>query len=377
MIFDFLNLSKLSGILFVSMTVILSFVFLLSIVVFVHEFGHYCFAKLFKVKVETFSIGFGKKLFSKFDKSGTEWCVSLFPLGGYLKMHGESIIDVDENGKIDKIVDKDSSMLTSKTYLQKLLIVLGGPIFNFLLAFVILFLLYIFYPKIIVSNVVESINVSGIAYQNGIRKGDTITYVNEQKIKNMHDVNRMFMMNKNIDFNIVYESKSDKKENQFVIDKKDILYKEKNSDPILGLSGEISEIRCGFFDAMYYSAYDILKIVRDTAIVIKQIISIKRDSSELGGPIKIAKYSNEFFRAGLQPFLWFIAMVSINLGFMNLLPIPILDGGMAVFYTFQRIFGESISNSIFKVYYTIGVTFIILLTIFVSFNDVMFLFFHK
>lgn len=375
MFFSTIGSSQLFKMFASGATFLFAFVFLLSIVVFIHELGHYFFAKLFKVKIETFSIGFGKKLLSKFDKTGTEWCLSIIPFGGYVKMYGESNIESDTlSNKRDVLLAP--SMLKSKTYMQKLFIVLGGPIFNFIFAFVILCFLYMFYPKIIVSNVIEYVDTSGIAYQNGVREGDAILYVNDQIIYSMHDVNRIFMMNKNIDFSIIYKSMSHVGEHRFIISKQEIADKEKLSQPILGVSGEISQVERNFFDAAYDSAHDIVRIIGDTAIVIKQIISIKRDTSELGGPIKIAKYSNDFFKAGLQPFLWFIAMVSINLGFMNLLPIPILDGGMALFYTFQKIFGETISNSIFKIYYTIGIAFVFLLTIFVTFNDMKFLFYR-
>ncbi len=362
-----------------------SFIAILSFIVFIHEFGHYFFAKKFGVKIEAFAIGFGKTLFSWQDKSGTIWKICILPLGGYVKMYGDT--DVASTGvkKQDKIL-KDKAFFFKPLY-KKFLIVLAGPLFNYLLGIVILFFIFAKFGVNTSSTIINQVQKDMPAYVAGLKPQDKIISVDNKKIKNFSEIQRIVQISpniplkftvarnkKNIDFTIIPQKK----------ESKDFLGNKIN----IGLVG-ITVTGASFKEVSYFQALPLaVTEVWDISVLtlktLKQLILGQRSISDLSGPLKIAKYSGQVTKKSFSKdkngdrniylLFWFIAMISINLGLVNLLPIPILDGGHLFIYMLQAIRRKEISAKTQEYIFRLGFAFLITIFIIVLISDLKFIF---
>ncbi len=317
----------------------LSAILILSFLIFFHELGHFLMARLVGVKVEVFSIGFGKKLICK--KIGqTNWCLSAIPLGGYVQMKGQ-----DDSNPFAKSDDEDS--YTSKTPWQRILILLGGPGFNFLLAF----LIYIFiaingWPKLapIVGKTIPNTPAAKV-----LKSGDKIIEVNGIKVKSWDDVGRLIQESKNeVKLKVLRNGKIIMLTLKPKIETIKNIFKEKIKRKIIGIipSGKIIKI--------HYSGIEIIKIawdklVNDSMLIFKSIQKLITGAiglNTLSGPIGIVDITAKVSQAGIIPLLFLTALLSVNLGVLNLLPIPALDGGHIVFNLYEAFFKKEINEEI-------------------------------
>jgi regulator of sigma E protease len=365
---------------------ILPFILILSFIVFIHEFGHYIVAKKFGVKIEEFSIGFGKELYSYNDKSGTRWKICLIPLGGYVKMFGDrNAASMPEDKK--KITQNKDQAFIFKPLYQKFLIVLAGPGFNYILSIIILFFIFLKFGISSSSNIITEVKKDSPAFQVGILAGDMITEVSGIKINKFQDIQKIVQISPNIalDFKV---SRNEKIYNFTVTPEelvtKDFLDNEIKTGLIGITSDKIIYEQVNLFQAAYLSVIEVWDMTILSVKVVKQLILGQRDLSDLAGPIKIAKYSgqvteksltkNEDGQRNFYLIFWFIAIISVNLGFANLLPIPVLDGGHLMLYIIQAIRGKELSAKIEALIFKLGFTILILLFIAVTINDVKFIF---
>jgi regulator of sigma E protease len=316
----------------------ISAILVLSFLIFFHELGHFLMAKLVGVKVEGFSIGFGKKLVCK--KIGaTNWCLSAIPLGGYVQMKGQ-----DDTNPALKNYDPDS--YNSKTPWQRIIILLGGPGFNFLLAFLIyLFVAISGWPKL--APVVGNVMKDTPAYHK-LQKGDVIVKVNGIKIKLWDEIPKL-IQNSDI---VKLEIKRNSKIIMLTIKPKIIISKnifnEAIKRKIIGISpnGEIIKIKYSVFKATIV-AWD--KFISDATLIfkgIKKLITGAIGLNTLSGPIGIVDVTAKVADMGIIPLLFLTALLSVNLGILNLLPIPALDGGHIVFNLYEAIFRKEISEEV-------------------------------
>lgn len=363
---------------------LLSFVLILSFVVFVHEYGHYIVAKKFGVKIESFSIGFGKEIFGWNDKYGTRWKLSMIPLGGYVKMFGDQN-PASQPGKEVKKISKEERKLAFfyKPLYQRFLIVLAGPMANYLLAIIVTFFILVKFGTSISSNIISEVMPDLPAEMVGMRSGDKVVKIGNSRIETFTDLQQIVQINPNILLNVTVE-----RGNQEILF--ELTPKEKVSKDFLGneiktgyigvKSGEVEFQDVGFFRALPLSISETWDSTVLTLKVVKQLILGQRSISDLSGPVKIAQYSGQVTKKSLTKdengkrniylIFWFISMLSVNLGLMNLLPIPVLDGGHLLLYSIEFIRRKELPQKVQEVFFALGFSFLILLFIVVSFNDI-------
>ncbi len=356
----------------------LSFSLIISIIVFVHECGHYIVAKACKVKVESFSIGFGPEIFGFNDKSGTRWKLSAFPLGGYVKMLGDTnaaSVPVDQQKLTEE--EKLYSFHTKPRY-QKAAIVFAGPFANMIftvIAFTIFFSVAGYYrtPPVI-GNVIEE----SAAKQAGLLPGDTITQINEYKIKYFEDISRVIMSNPETRIEIKYSRNNEEYRTiltPFTVEDRDVFGNiiERKTIGITSIN-MIGLKQSSFLGAASLSVNETYHTMCLTIKALFQIVVGKRSINEIGGPIKIAKYSGQSAKKGLMMVLYFMAIISANLAAINLLPIPLLDGGHLFHYIIEAVIRRDLSLKYQKYAVTFGATILFLLMAVAITNDIRHLF---
>ncbi len=431
------------------------FIVVFSLIVFVHEFGHYYIARINDVKIEKFSIGFGPAIIRRKDKNNTLWQISIIPLGGYVKFAGEMYYS-DETKPKDK---EDTSLFFNKNSLQKASIVLAGPIANFILGIFIFILIYSIFGRNFVSPVIGHIDQNSPAYQAELKRGDVVLAINNKSIETYDQVYEVLetKLYDQIQIEIIRNKKvisiilkpehrsiksiigSNRKVNYLGINPeiKPIIGKVmkdspadfiglKRSDTILkinevlvfdvrqvidivkrnpnqelditilrdeaiinkkvtpyvfvsekgegigriGITFSRERVKLGFFDAFIYSIDSFLEVTKKTLVAFTEIIFGKRDHCEVGGPILIAKVSNDVANTDLISFAGLIALISINLGIINLFPLPLLDGGHFFTYMVEFIRGKRVKYQIYKYIQYIGIILIGSLMLFSILNDV-------
>lgn len=351
---------------------ILSFILVLTVIVFVHEFGHFWVARRAGVKVEVFSIGFGKELFGFNDKYGTRWKFCLIPMGGYIKMFGDKNASSQEDKDVVKGMSKAERKIAfpCKSLKNKAAIVAAGPVANYLFsAIVFTFFFFIYgYPNITtkITDVIENSPAS----EAGIYPGDIIDKINGKKVNSFDDIKNIMSLNLGEDVNVKITNQKDAKAiTPKKMIEKDILGNEVISYKLGIITTDIKIEDKNIFAATKLAIFECYNLSVMTLKAMGQIVTGARSSKELGGPIKIAQYSAKSLEAGIKSLLWFMALLSVNLGLINLLPIPVLDGGHLLIYLVEASFGKKIACKIQNYGFQIGIILLLMLTIFVSLND--------
>ena len=356
------------------MSFIIPFIILITVVVFVHEYGHYYFAKRYGVGVTDFSIGFGKEIFGFNDKSGTRWKFCLIPLGGYVKFFGDrNVFSQAEQAEILKKYNKSDQkrLFTIKPLYQRALIVFGGPFANFLLAIVIFSCIYMFVGKDFTPAKIAQVSVDSPAEKAGLQKNDVIVGINDNKVLSIREVSTFIntASSNSIDITVLRNDREIvfKTDSKF-IESKDVfgnLVKKR----IIGISiapatSEINQKKLGPATAINYSIKEIWFVCKTTLNYVGSLILGQADTSQLGGPIKIAKISGQVAEFGFLAFISTIAYISISLGLINLFPIPLLDGGHLMFFLFEKILGRPLSQKTQEGFFRIGLFLLISLMVF-------------
>jgi len=358
---------------------IIPFIILILVVVFIHEYGHYYFAKKYGVGVTDFSIGFGKELFGWNDKSGTRWKICWIPLGGYVKFFGDRNVfsQADQEKILKKYSPEDQKKLfVLKPLYQRSIIVAAGPLANFLLAIVIFLSIYMFIGKDFTPAVINEVQKESPAQVAGIKKNDLILEIDGNKVKSILDVPKLIMMSTSefIDFKV------SRFENELILKvKPNIVEGEDNmgnkvKKRIVGITlspfnNEINHVKLGPANALYYSIHEVYFVCISQIKYLGSIIAGSGDSSQLGGPIRIAKITGQVAEIGFIPFLSIMAYISISLGLINLFPIPLLDGGHLMFYGFEKVLGRPLSQKTQEGFFRIGMFLLLSLMFFATFND--------
>ena len=358
---------------------ILPFIVLILVVVFIHEYGHYYFAKKYGVGVTDFSIGFGKEIFGWNDKSGTRWKICWIPLGGYVKFFGDRNVfsQSDQEEILKKYNEEEQKKLfILKPLYQRSLIVAAGPLANFILAIFIFFFIYTFVGKDFTPAVINEVKKDSPAYIAGLKKNDIIVSVDNQKVKSILDVSKFITLSTDeyIDFNILRSSQ----ELTFQVKPIMVISNDNLGNKIkkrmIGIeigpyNNEINHVKLGPTKSFYYSVKEVYFVSSSTLKYLFSIIKGTGDSSQLGGPIRIAKVTGQVAEFGILPFLSMMAYISISLGLINLFPIPLLDGGHLMFYAFEKILGKPLSQKTQEGFFRIGMFLLLSLMFFATFND--------
>ena len=358
---------------------ILPFLVLIMIVVFIHEYGHYYFAKRYGVAVTDFSIGFGKEIFGWNDKSGTRWKICWIPLGGYVKFFGDRNVfsQADQEKLIEKYNEEDRKKLfVLKPLYQRALIVFGGPLANFLLALLIFFSIYTFAGKDFTPAMINEVQKDSPAMIGGLKQNDIILEIDGNEVKSIMDVSKFITLSTD-DF-IDFKVKRSNDEMLLKVKPKMVLGEDnlgnKINKRIVGIklsayNNEINHVKLGPAQAIYHAANEVYFVSISSLKYIGAMIFGKADTSQLGGPIRIAKISGQVAEFGLLAFISMMAYISISLGLINLFPIPMLDGGHLMFYAFEKVLGRPLSQKTQEGFFRIGMFLLLTLMMFTTFND--------
>ena len=358
---------------------IIPFIILISVVVFIHEYGHYYFAKKYGVYVTDFSIGFGKEIFGWNDKSGTRWKICMIPLGGYVKFFGDrNVFSQADQEKVLKKYNKEDQkkLFILKPLYQRSLIVAAGPLANFLLAIVIFFFIYTFIGKDFTPAVINEVQKDSPAMVAGFKKNDVIVSIDGNKVKSILEVSKYITLSTGefIDFTI-------SRLNQELIlkVKPNLVTSEDNlgnkiNKRMIGIkigpyNNQVNHVKLGPTKSLYYSINEVYFVSISSLKYLGSMLTGSADSSQLGGPIRIAKISGQVAELGILPFLSMMAYISISLGLINLFPIPLLDGGHLMFYGFEKLLGKPLSQKTQEGFFRIGMFLLLSLMFFATFND--------
>ena len=358
---------------------ILPFIVLIVIVVFIHEYGHYYFAKRFGVGVTDFSIGFGKEMFGWNDKSGTRWKVCVIPLGGYVKFFGDrNVYSQADNDKIIKEYSKEDQdkLFVLKPLYQRALIVFGGPLANFLLAILIFFSVYTFAGKDFTPAVINEVQKDSPAMVAGLKDNDIVVSIDGNEVKSIMEVSKYIMMSTDefINFTVNrYDQDLTFRVKPNIVEGEDNLGN-KISKRMVGIklgayNNEVNHIKLGPAKALFYAVNEVYYVSTLSLKYIGSMLTGNGDTSQLGGPIRIAKISGQVAEFGILPFISLMAYISISLGLINLFPIPMLDGGHLMFYGIEKVLGRPLSQKTQEGFFRIGMFLLLSLMFFTTFND--------
>ncbi len=355
------------------------FIILILIVVFIHEYGHYYFARKYGVGVTDFSIGFGKEIFGWNDKYGTRWKICWIPLGGYVKFFGDRNVfsQADQQKIIEKYsLDEQKKLFVLKPIYQRALIVFGGPLANFLLALLIFFSIYTFVGKDFTPAIINEVQNDSPAMVGGLKENDIILEIDGNKVESIMDVSKYITMSTSdkIDFKVkrFYDEIILKIKPDLILSDDGLGNKVKKR--IVGIrlgayNNQINHVKLGPAQAIYHATKEVYYVSISSLKYIGAMIFGKADTSQLGGPIRIAKISGQVAEFGILAFVSMMAYISISLGLINLFPIPLLDGGHLMFYAFEKILGRPLSQKTQEGFFRIGMFLLISLMFFTTFND--------
>ena len=361
-----------------------SFVVALSVVVFVHEYGHFFVARRCGVRCESFSIGFGPELFGWTDRHGTRWKFSLIPLGGYVRMYGESeamhAIEggaaTDEAGRRVMTAEEKAVSLKYKTVGQRAAVVFAGPAVNFVFAIAVFFAIFLVFGRPIVDPVVGGVVEGSAAAAAGIEPGDRIVSIDGNPIARFEDIQRLVQLGYGTPMAVTVTRGAAQVQLNVaprIVERQDA-FGNMQKTAMLGISasGESRTVqRLDPFEAFTVAVSQTYGVVEATGVAVSQMISGRRGTEDLGGPIRIAKYSGQAAKSGPAGFVLFVAILSINLGLINLLPVPLLDGGHLLFYAIEAVRGRPLSERAQEWGFRIGLALVGTLMVFVTWNDIV------
>lgn len=356
---------------------IFSFIIIVSVIVFIHEFGHYLASKMFGVHVVEFSIGFGKTLFSFNDKSSTKWKFGIIPMGGYVMNFGDETASSAPSKNMEEMSEEDrkKSMFAKKPW-QKIIIALAGPLANFVSAWLFLIAIFTLYGHLMIAPVISQIQPDSPAEHAGLLVGDRIISLDGEMVNDFNEVQRIvgIALKEHVMMEIDRDDRTIQIDVYPEVVTRESEFGNKFNISFLGIAaGEAQFKRLNIIDASAHSFHDCVGMISTAYTAIKQIFTGKRSIKEMGGPIQIANHAGKAVKQGFWPVIFLIVLISVNLGLVNLLPIPSLDGSHILFYTIEMFCTKLGREQLLKIQtisFRIGMGFLIALSLVISFNDV-------
>ena len=350
---------------------LIPFLVILSVVVFVHEFGHYWVARRNGVRVETFSIGFGPELFGRFDRHGTRWKFSAVPLGGYVKMLG----DADATSStIDIGAAKDPESFPAKSVWQRMAIVFAGPGANFIFAIVVLAALFSISGRPFTPAVVGEVQESSPAAAAGLLPGDRITGIGSSAIDSFESLQGIVRESPGQPLDFVIDRGGERLTVTVTPAMTELTDRFGNTHRVglIGVSrAGVEYRRVNPVTALWDATAETGRMVTGTLAALWEMVIGSRGTAELGGPLRIAQMSGQIAQDGLVPVIWFAAVLSINLGLINLFPIPMLDGGHLLMYGIEAARGRPLTERSQEIAFRFGLAMVLSLMVFATWNDLV------
>jgi len=359
---------------------VVPFLFVLTIVVFFHELGHFLMARLCGIKVLVFSIGFGPEIAGFNDRYGTRWKISAVPLGGYVKFFGDdnaaSVPDQAAAASMSSADRKDSFMFQPVP--SRAAVVAAGPIANFVLAIAIFAAIFMTVGKQTTSARVDTVQPASAAEAAGFKPGDLVTAINGEKIESFSDMQRIVSISANETLSIDVDRGGAPVTLKAIPQLKELKDNFGNVHRlgVLGISrsmspGDIKTEKAGPLRAILMGAQETWFVVDRTLAYIGGVFVGREAADQLGGPIRIAQVSGQVATAGFTALIHLTAVLSVSIGLLNLFPIPLLDGGHLLFYAIETIRGRPLSERAQEVGFRIGLAVVVMLMIFATFNDIL------
>ncbi|MGA9457989.1 MAG: RIP metalloprotease RseP [Pseudolabrys sp.] len=359
---------------------VVPFLFVLTIVVFFHELGHFLMARLCGIKVLVFSIGFGPEIAGFNDRYGTRWKISAIPLGGYVKFFGDdnaaSVPDQAAAASMSDADRKDSFMF--QPVRSRAAVVAAGPIANFVLAIAIFAAIFMTVGKQTTSARVDTVQPASAAEVAGFKPGDLVTAINGEKIQSFSDMQRIVSISAGDTLSIDVDrggapitlkatpQLKELKDNFGNVHRLGVLGISRSMSP-----GDIKTEKAGPLRAVVMGAQETWFVVDRTLAYIGGVFVGREAADQLGGPIRIAQVSGQVATAGFTALIHLTAVLSVSIGLLNLFPIPLLDGGHLLFYAIETIRGRPLSERAQEVGFRIGLAVVVMLMIFATFNDIL------
>lgn len=349
---------------------ILPFVMVLGIMIFFHELGHFLVAKYFGVKVLKFALGFGPVLVGK-TIGETEYSIRYFPLGGFVKMLGEEIED-EENEIKDLPSEEEEKSFSNKHPLKRIAIVVAGPVFNLVLALFLYCGFFYIYGESIILPEIGQVSEDSPAQKAGFLKGDVIAAINGIKIEAWSEV--IGNVRDKAGISLTVNVRRDGQSIDLTVMPEEKIIKDEFGKDVktsqIGIMGKQETIELGLWQAVEKGVDQSLYITKLTFFVIGKLFQGDLSIKTLGGPILIGQMTGKIVKENIGYVIPFMAVISINLGILNLLPIPILDGGMIVFLLIELLIGKPLSVKKREFAFKVGLTLLILLMLIVTYNDI-------
>ena len=332
------------------------FILVLSITIFVHELGHFIFAKRAGIYVYEFCIGMGPRIFMfKRKNDETEYGIRLFPIGGFCAMAGEGVED-------DEDVPKNKK-LQSKTWMQKFLTIVAGVMFNFIFAILLLIIFGFINGNPNNKPIVSQVPVESPSYEAGLMAGDVIKTMNGVKINSIDKLLLEYQLNygKTLELEVLKDNK---------LEKINIVPTEKDGAYSYGFSLD-STVEYGFFEGIKYGISKFFSLIEQMFLVIAYLITGKLSLSNLSGPVGIYNLVGETAKLGIINLIYLTGYLSINVGFINLLPIPAFDGGRILFLIIEKIRRKPINVKVENTIHAVGLALLMILMVAITYNDIV------
>ncbi len=352
------------------------FLFILSLVVFFHELGHFLIGRWCGVKVDTFSLGFGPEIFGFDDRHGTHWRLALLPLGGYVKFHGDANgASLEDERAITNMSARERAVsFCSQKIWKRAAIVAAGPIANFILAIVIFSGIFFVHGRAIVSPMIDSVATGSPAAAAGFRPGDLIVSIDGAKVDSFEDVQRAVQAaGTQLHFQV---KRGGKIIDLFATPRlgDTITHFGKIRVPILGVRAEPQSAHMkhyGLVSSVRLAASEVGFVVARTGAYVKGMIAGQEPTDQLSGPIGIAEMSGAMAKAGAAALFDLAAILSISVGMLNLLPIPLLDGGHLLYYAIEALRGKPLNARTQQIGFKVGFALVTSLVAFATYNDIL------
>ncbi|MCX7341577.1 MAG: RIP metalloprotease RseP [Hyphomicrobiales bacterium] len=359
---------------------VLPFLFVLTLVIFVHEWGHYKVGRLCGVDVNVFSIGFGKELFGWTDKHGTRWRFAMVPLGGYVKFAGDAnAASVPDSASVTGLPEGDRRRtLPGATVGRRAMIVAAGPVANFIFAILVFAAVVMAYGRSEIAPRVDKVTPGSAAEQGGLLPGDLILSINGSEMANFEEVRRVVSINAESKLFFVVDRNTRKVELEVtpaLVERRNPLGIERLG--VIGVTAaarpeDRRDVSYGPVEALGYGVRESWFIVTRTFDYLGKLISGREKADQLSGVIHIAEVSGHVASTGgLVSLLTLAAVLSVSIGLMNLFPIPMLDGGHLVFYAYEALFRKPMSERVQEYAFRVGITLMLGLMVFVTWNDIV------
>lgn len=363
---------------------LIPFLFVLTVVVFFHELGHFLVARLCGVKVETFSIGFGKEIVGWNDSRGTRWKISWIPLGGYVKFEGdESAASTPDRRRLAEIPpERRGGLFYFKPLPQRAAVVAAGPIANFILAILLFAGLFTVVGRAIATPVVDGVQPGSAAAEAGFKPGDRVVSIDGGPIDSFEEMQRVVSTSADVPLSFVV-TRADGDTVTLIATPRREEVKDRFGNVhrigLLGIQRDVKEgnsriVRSDPLTSLWLGAKETWFIIARTMAYLGGIVAGHEDAGQLGGPLRIAEVSGQVAAIGFAALLNLTALLSVSIGLLNLFPVPMLDGGHLLYYAIEAVRGRPLGEQAQEYGFRIGLALVMMLMVFATWNDLVHLF---